>query len=243
MERPASHIYDPDTEDLANAGLQPVAICVECNRFSLSEPIICKGVRIPEHKGWRYQIVRTQIRCITENTRRDTDKIEQCLYNGKYSRMTPVKAKKKEVEASVTGLTPDNSYRPCGRFIWLEKHPRAPAWWVDQMTAVDRKKGNVRCPGVRCLQKGTPNTKGGRKPKNGNKLCTNGGLCRECCDLYQRGGFLPDCGYAPHNYTKKLEDVSAREEQQQHVLTAARSPQLHLRQPLQIHNVSLGLPD
>lgn len=54
----AAHIYDPDTEDLANAGLKPVAVCVQCNRFSLSEIIICKGARTPKHKGWRYQVVR-----------------------------------------------------------------------------------------------------------------------------------------------------------------------------------------
>lgn len=53
----ATHIYDPDSEEIANAGLKPVAVCVECDRFSLSEIIICKGSNNPKHKGWRYQVV------------------------------------------------------------------------------------------------------------------------------------------------------------------------------------------
>lgn len=128
--------------------------------------------------------------------------------------MTPQKAKEKELRAEVDGLSPDASYRACNRFVWLEKHPRAPTWWIDQTTDSNGSSKSIKCPGVRCMQKATPNAKSGRKPKDGNKQCTNVGLCRECCDVYQRGGFLPSCGYAPHNYTKKLENVS--EDQENH---------------------------
>lgn len=121
--------------------------------------------------------------------------------------MSPQKAKEKERQARVAGLTPDASYRPCDRFVWLEKHPRAPSWWIDQTTAGDDANRGIRCPGARCVQKGTSNPKGDQKSKKGNKNCTNGGLCKECCDAYQRGGFLQSCGHAPHNYTKKLENV------------------------------------
>lgn len=208
----AARIFDPDTEDIASAGLKPVALCIECNRFSLSEIIICKGVRNPKHKGWRYQIVSDQTKNIKESTAPNLTSMGygQCLYFSTYSRMSPLKAKERERESQVQGLKPDASYRPCSRFVWLEKHPRAPTWWVDQATGAKGGGKSIKCPGVRCLQKSVAEGKemSGRKPKDGNKLCTNGGLCRECCDVYQRGDFLPDCGYAPHNYTKKLEQVS-----------------------------------
>lgn len=38
-------------------------------------------------------------------------------------------------------------------------------------------------------------------------MCSNGGLCKECCDEFQRKGLLPSCGYSQHNYSRRQEEV------------------------------------
>lgn len=119
--------------------------------------------------------------------------------------MTPKKARQKVVKAGVGSIDTDETYRACKFFIWLEKAPVMPEWWLDQ-----HAKGNIilngkyviRCPGALCQQRTTPHY--------GNKACSNGGLCNECCDEYQRGGFLPNCSYSSHNFKKKLELVSSK---------------------------------
>lgn len=124
--------------------------------------------------------------------------------------MSASKAKKKEIEreqieSGQPSSAIDKSYRPCSMFIWLDKAPRAPAWWIDQTvkeneSTKEGKRKPIKCPGVRCHLR--------THQKDGNRQCSNGGLCKECCDYYQRNGFLPSCGYLPHNQMKKLEEVS-----------------------------------
>lgn len=126
----------------------------------------------------------------------------QCLYNTPYSRMSKKNATKRILRSQGGTSDNDNSYRPCSVWIWLDTSPRMPPWWVDQIAQKNPTDNQyaVRCPGMNCEK-----TK--RVPKLGNKNCTNGGLCKICCDDYQIKGFLPSCGYAPHNYAKKLGEV------------------------------------
>lgn len=42
--------------------LIPVDVCDECNRFSLSEAVVCKGSNTIENKGKMYQVVRSVLR-------------------------------------------------------------------------------------------------------------------------------------------------------------------------------------
>lgn len=74
-----------------------------------------------------------------------------------------------------------------------------PDWWVDgaHLTTDGRK---IRCPGEPCMAR--------VKVHFGNKKCSNGGLCSDCCQKYQDKGFLA-CDYSPHNYNRKLEKVRA----------------------------------
>lgn len=121
--------------------------------------------------------------------------------------MSPQKARVRVLESDNGHLDNDDSYRSCPIFIWLEDGPRAPEWWVDQNTSGKtfiNGKYVVKCPGSKCMER--------RVPRDGNKACTNGALCNECCNTYQQGGFLPCCAYASHNYKIKIKNVSAPNE-------------------------------
>lgn len=76
-----------------------------------------------------------------------------------------------------------------------------PDWWLDEEEK-DVEKDVVirkpRCPGEPCL--------GRMKANHGNKLCSNGGLCSDCCQKYQEIGFR-SCDYAAHNYDRTIEKV------------------------------------
>lgn len=58
----------------------------------------------------------------------------------------------------------------------------------------------MKCPGRLCKDR--------LSARIGNKACTNGLMCKQCCDDHQREGFLPKCGYSSHNYERKVENVS-----------------------------------
>lgn len=133
--------------------------------------------------------------------------------------MTRTRAKSKEKVSDKGAEDSDLSYRSCTVFIWLDRAPRAPDWWVDQSTASGTGKGSrstPRCPGLRC---------GDLRKRDGNRQCSNGGLCKECCDIYQKGGFLPKCDHVPHNYQRKLEEVSTPDADEDEALTAAPTSQ------------------
>lgn len=172
----------------------------QCGRFSLSQIVICKGVNTPENRGKRYQVVSAQPkRCI-----RRLNYCTKCLFNIKYSRMSPEKAKTHVMEAQENGMPPiKDSYRPCKTFTWLEETPKAPAWWIEAIIrsmAKPETDFSIKCPGRTCKDR--------RNARVGNKSCTNGLLCRQCWDDYQKNGFLPKCGYSSHNYKRKLGRVS-----------------------------------
>lgn len=50
-------VIDHDAGLIAWRGLEPIEKCPECDNFSLSEIVLCKGSNILAHKGRWYQIV------------------------------------------------------------------------------------------------------------------------------------------------------------------------------------------
>lgn len=79
-----------------------------------------------------------------------------------------------------------------------------PHWKVDQHVrnqepSSPKRLQSLPCPGDCCKRK--------VKPNPGNRQCSNGRLCIECCDKQQSNGYSR-CHYTQHNYKKDLEKVS-----------------------------------
>lgn len=194
---------EPGVDD-HRKGLKPEAQCPNCGRMSYTGIVICKGVNTPTHKGRRYRVVSLD-RQQNRTYKQLTANFAKCLYNTKYSRTSPKVARNRILRSNAAEVDQDDTYRACTKFEWLDEAPRAPEWWVDQNIAgnvIVEGKYVVKCPGMKCAAR--------RAPRNGNRACTNGGCCNECCDEYQRRGLLPRCGYSSHNFKKKIDEVSGQ---------------------------------
>lgn len=112
--------------------------------------------------------------------------------------MTKEEARRRAVTAG--GENEYVAYRDCTKFTFREDLEPMPEWWVDENLFPENrgKMTRIKCPGLSCRQK--------TKPSQGNRACSNGTLCYECCDLYQQSGF-PACEHSSHNVKRNIHQV------------------------------------
>lgn len=170
-------IMEHDTGQHGLRGLTAIEMCPECSAFSLSEIVLCKGTNIAAHKGRWYQVVSVRLkRTVSKVLAFPVSKsLFQCLN----------KSSKVNVE-----------YRKCEFFRWRDDLGRMTSELVDDMWSKknnglsDRERAGVRCVGVGCAMR--------QQPRSGNRSCSNGRLCKSCCERAQKEG-SPPCTYSSHN--------------------------------------------
>lgn len=62
--RPPENAYSANAK--VGRGLRVIERCPECDNFSLSEIVLCKGTNFPAHKGRWYQVVSESIYLLSE---------------------------------------------------------------------------------------------------------------------------------------------------------------------------------
>lgn len=165
--------------DEAGRAIQEVEVCPDCGQKSLSEVIICKGTRTEKNKGRPYQYVRNFPSNRNSKERPNVSyHIPQCLANRKFNQNW------RRISAG--------AYRGCEFFRWLDNQHICPQWWINE-------NATFRCPGEPCQMR--------TKPNPGNKKCSNGSMCADCCHKYQIKGFNR-CDYGPHNSDRPNQVVS-----------------------------------
>lgn len=96
--------------------------------------------------------------------------------------------------SSPSGEEPTLKYRSCRGFRWRDDLARMPSEWVGDTETMQSKatpdKYSIKCRGLACQDR--------RKTRPGNKSCSNGHLCKDCCYRAQRDG-SPECAYSTHN--------------------------------------------
>lgn len=94
--------------------------------------------------------------------------------------------------AQISGV----GYRKCDMFRWRDDLGRLPPEMVDEMWSkknlgpANREKSGVKCSGQSCSVR--------EQPRPGNRSCSNGRYCRNCCERAQKNG-ASACNYSSHN--------------------------------------------
>lgn len=177
-------VMDHDDRGHVWRGLTPIEPCPECKENSFSEIVLCKGTNIPAHKGRWYQIVSLCLyKCQRNGLIRWYHAI-QCLNKG-----TP--------NHSPSGQTSGNRYRKCDMFRWRDDLGRLTSEVVDDIWSKKNEgsQGGDRGTGRSCQGSGCVAR---QNPRVGNKSCSNGRSCRNCCERAQTNG-APLCSYSSHN--------------------------------------------
>lgn len=91
-------------------------------------------------------------------------------------------------------------YRSCDHFRWRDDLGRMDPNWVDEVcskstlgTGANVQEDDGRsngCQGAACAAR--------KRPRVGNRSCSNGRSCRYCCERAQHSG-APECRYSSHN--------------------------------------------
>lgn len=191
----------PDLNDKPSVPrMKPINTCPDCGEFSLSEVLVCKGTRKKENRGRHYQKVWTNF--VVHNNHSPSICAEQRLRNFTFSYNTH---SQKCAE-----------YHNCSGFRWRDDMPSVmgqvddfghsasllevnPEYSVTNGVgkSSDAPELNDRgtiimnaCPGMQCAQR--------TRSHIGNKSCSNGGLCKTCCEKAQQTG-SSRCSYSSHN--------------------------------------------
>lgn len=170
-------------DDIREGGLRAIETCPNCLKFTFSEVVVCKGINKIENRGRFYQKVGTYL---SLSQLFGLNLYRQCLNNVGNPSRSPRKRRKVAKET--------DEYRPyCDGFKWRVDYQQMPDWWVSEVTqpvTPGSKKPPVRCPSESCQMR--------PKPHNGNRECSNGQLCKECCLAAQDKGYF-DCLCSSHN--------------------------------------------